>query len=54
MADYTKIETGYKYADSIVEGLFENHSQEQLKMIKGELSKSAQASQMKNSITNVK
>jgi len=53
MADHTRTETGYKYADSIVEGLFENHSQEQLKMIKGELSKSAQASQMKNSITNV-
>jgi len=54
MADYTRTETGYKYADSIVEGLFENHSQEQLKMIKDELSKSAQASQMKNSITNVR
>ena len=54
MAEHAKYETGYKYADSIVEGLFDNHSQEQLKMIKNQLSKSAQASQMKNSKTNVR
>lgn len=54
MAEQTKNETGYKYSNSIVEGLFQNHTPDQLKMIKGELSKSAQASQMKNSITNVK
>ena len=54
MADHVKGETGYKYSNSIVEGLFENHTPEQLQMIKSELSKSAQASQMKNSITNVR
>lgn len=53
LADNAKTQTGYKYASSIVEGLFENRTPEQLQMIKGELSKSAQAQQMQNSITNV-
>lgn len=53
MAEAVHNETGYKYAESIVEGLLKNNANSaQLPMIKAELSKSAQALNMQQSLIN--